>query len=233
MKKNNNIITFKDIDEFYQFLRTKLLLKKLGNSSEGSCYLSYQDNLAYKILEYSLFEAVSNTHKLSEIITTKDINLKSFAFPQELYSISQKLVGYKTEYITPDLFNYNDLIMKPESIYRINFNSLKTSYDKMLKDVEKLSQENIKIIDLPCNLMFTGKRLVGIDTCFYRREEVNPLDYNIESLNASIKEVFEPWILFNLNEPERTEYLNSNAQDIIEYLNGVNKIITKVKKRIK
>lgn len=233
MKKSNNIITFKNLDEYNQFLRTKLLFKKLGNNSEGSCYLSYQDNLAYKILEYSLFEAVSNTHKLSEIITTKDINLKSFAFPQELYSISNKLVGYKTEYITPDLFNYNDLIMKPESIYRIDFNSLKKAYDKMLKDIEKLSQENIKIVDLPCNLMFTGKRLVGIDTCFYRRENTNPIEQNINSLNESIKEIFDSWIIFNLEKDERGEYISSIEQDVIEYLNNINKATIKVKKRIK
>lgn len=233
MVKNNNIISFKNMDEFNRFLRTKQLSKKLGNNSEGSCYLSSKDNSAYKILEYSLFEATSNAHKLPEIITTKDINLKSFALPQELYSISQKLVGYKAEYITADLFNYKDLIMNPESIQKINFNSLKKAYYKMLKDIEKLSQENIKIIDLPCNLMFTGKRLVGIDTCFYRRENTNPLNQNIVSLNESIKEVFDSWLVFNLEKNERAEYISTEEQDMIEYLNKINKIATKVKKRIK
>lgn len=230
---NNNVIAFKNIDEFNQFLRTKLLFKKLGNNSEGSCYLSNQDNLAYKILEYSLFEATSNTHKLPEIITTKDINLKSFAFPQELYTISQKLVGYKTEYITPDLFNYNDLAMNLESIYKIDFNLLKKAYYKMLKDIEKLSQENIKIIDLPCNLMFTGKRLVGIDTCFYRRENTNPLTHNINSLNEALKEVFDTWLMFHLEKTERTGYLSTNLQDIEEYLDNIQKVSVKYKKRTK
>lgn len=103
----------------------------------------------------------------------------------------------------------------------------------MLKDIEKLSQENIKIVNLPCNLIFTGKRLVGIDTCFYRRENIKPLEQNIVSLNESIKEVFDTWLLFNLKKEESVEYLSTESKDLLEYLNKVNKVANKVKKRIK
>lgn len=233
MKNNNNIMTFNNLDEYNDFIKSKLLLKKLGDNSENVCYLSSQDNLVYKILLYSLYEARSNSYKLPEIITTKDIKLESFAFPQELHAILQKLVSYSAEYIPLDLFNYHDLVTKPESIYKIDFDSLKNAYDKMLKDIEKLSQENIKIVNLPCNLIFTGKRLVGIDTCFYRRENIKSLEQNIVSLNESIKEVFDTWLLFNLKKEERVEYLSTESQDLLEYLNKVNKVANKVKKRIK
>lgn len=82
MKNNINIMTFNNLDEYNDFIKSKLLLKKLGDNSENVCYLSSQDNLVYKILLYSLYEARSNSYKLPEIITTKDIKLESFAFPQ-------------------------------------------------------------------------------------------------------------------------------------------------------
>lgn len=234
MKIKDNIVKFEDLKEFEKYINSKSLIKKLGEGSEGICYLSSKDNSVYKIMRHSLYEYTDYQCKLEDIITTKDIELKHFIMPEELYAISKKLIGYKAEYITPDLFDYYNLMRNYENIYKINFSSLKKAYYQMLKEIEKLSLEKIKICDLSCNLMFTGKKLVAIDTCFYRRVNEDPLKRNIESLNDAITEVFDSWIKYNPNFEEDEIELSDfdQKQDIEKYLTHVSKATKQLKRRL-
>lgn len=233
MKKTNNIINFDTQEQFEKYINSKVLTKKLGEGSEGVCYLSSKDNSVYKIMRHSLYEYTDCQRKLEDIITTQDIELKHFIMPKELYAISKKLIGYKTEYITPDLFDYYNLMRNYENIYKINFSALKKAYYQILKETEKLSLEKIRICDLSCNLMFTGKKLVAIDTCFYRRVNEEPLKKNIESLNDAIIEVFNSWIKYNPSfEENEIELLDFNQnQDIENYLTNVSKLTRKLKRK--
>ena len=234
MTIKNNIVFFDTKEQFINYIEKMNLTRKLGEGSEGSCFLSSKDNYAYKIMEQSLYDGRISEYNIDKIITTKDISLDCFAMPVELYAVSKELVAYKTKYISPDLFDYYNLMKNYENIYKIHFSTLKQAYEKMLKEAEILSKEQIEIYDLSCNLMFTGKRLVGIDTCAYRRVNQNPHERNLKSINNAIKEVFNSWIMYNPNfEEELVEFIDLEEEiDINNYLNNVSKLTKKVKRRM-
>ena len=102
----------------------------------------------------------------------------------------------------------------------------------MLKEIEKLSQEQIKIYDLTNNLMFTGTELIGIDTCGYERipsKMVNDtplLEFNIDKLEEAIKEVFRNWL--DLSEHIKEEVWNELVEE-----ENIEKYIRKLKKQVK
>ena len=190
----NNVIKFKNIDEFQKFKESKKLITKLGTGSEGDCFLSQKDNFVYKILNNYYEELIGTIYYIDKIITTKDIDLKNFFLPEELYAIRNKLIAYKIKYVTPNLFDYNNCVKDFKQIYNIDFEKLLRSYYSILKDIEKLSDDKIKVYDLSWNLMFTGEQLIGIDTCGYSRVTEPIFDYNKFCLDEAIKDVFFDWI---------------------------------------
>lgn len=232
MKQINNIIYFENILEFENYLFEKRITKKLGEGSEGRCYLSLTDNSVYKIMNYKIDEYLGNTRKLDKIITTKDIKLDSFSFPDLLFVVGKKLVGYRTNYVTPDLFDFYNLTNNYENMYKINYNSLTKAYYNMLDDVEKLSKEQIRICDLGCNLIFTGKKLVGIDTCYYNKVDYNPYGYNEEEVTESLKKIIDTWIECNPNiDNDEAYYIVGDYYNMYKYLHNVSKLVKKIKNR--
>lgn len=187
----NNIIEFKSKSVLNQYLlcdRGVNFKNRIGSGSEGACYISKNSDLAYKILDFYKEDELNPKN----IITSKDIELNSFAFPITLFSVNNILEGYTAKYIK------NDLIRKiGDDISFINFEALIKAYYKMKKDVEKLSDEHIKIIDLYNNLLFDGKSLVGIDTCYYSREDGNLIDKNFSSLDYAVKSTVSPFLIYN------------------------------------
>ena len=132
-----------------KYIKKQKLLTKLGKGMEGSCYLSAKDNYAYKIIESNLFDYINNQYKIDEIITTQDINLNYFAIPEELYTISKRLIGYKTKYISSDLFDYYNLSKNYENMYKIDYELLIKAYDKIKEEVNKKNYKQYKN-DLKC-----------------------------------------------------------------------------------
>ena len=108
---------------------------------------------------------------------------------------------------------------------------MKKAYENMLKELEKMDAEKIKIYDLTCNLMFTGKELIAIDTCFYQRVTGNTFDVNCSSLNAAIRNIFNTWIEFNPDIVKDEISFIKYEDDFYEYLKNVSKVTKKVKKR--
>ncbi len=182
----SKIINFECNSDVEMFIK-KNTYKLIGSGSEGPCYLS-KNNKAYKFIEYN----TSSKHTLDAVITKDDINLQSFAFPDELYSVGNVLKGYRTDYIPNDLF-------APENTYdirtipTIDFSKLSKAYKVMYNDILKLSSENILIDDLPFNIIFDGDKLTAIDTCSYKRVSEYPLESNIDSLNSSMELLFYMW----------------------------------------
>ena len=231
MDNKRNIITFDNYYQFNNFIKDKGLLEKIGEGSEGICYLSSTEQKVYKILYETFKKQIIEMYTPSQIITTKDIELKHFYLPEELYTMKQQLLGYKTKYLPTDLFDFDKRNGNPTNLYRINFDKLIKAYYRMLKEIEKLSKEKIQIYDLSHNLMFTGANLIGIDTCGYERNNsksihgMSLLEFNTCKLDDAIREVFASWIInsnnlsiediFELNEEENTEkYLKKLKKQI-------------------
>lgn len=168
------------------------LSHEIGRGSEGICY-EYK-GLAYKVffdkrkLSY-MTGILDYMEDPNLILTVDDINLPSFAFPEKLYTTKNWLLGYKSRLIRNDLFN-GDIFNSPEDLASINFNNLAKAYKIMLRDVDLLSEEKIRIFDLTFNLTFDGKELTGIDTCGYKRVRDNIKRFNRDSLAVSIEDLF-------------------------------------------
>lgn len=221
MKRTNNIITFDTPEQFEKYISEKILIKNLGYGTEGNCYLSAQDNNVYKIFHPNYEQNAGVIYDITKIITSKDLEINSFIFPDELYAVKKRMVGLKQKHIAPNLFNIENISENPDSISQIDFNKLLNAYYIMLKDIEKLSAEKIQIYDLPYNLMFTGEKLFGIDTLGYTRVEYNPIKQNLVSLNLAITLLFHDW----LDLAEENELYNETNTE--KYIKGIQKILKK------
>ena len=221
MTTKGNIINFANYNQFDNFIKDKGILRKVGEGSEGICYLSPTEQKVYKVLNKKYDRLTEESYIPSEIITTKDIELKRFYLPEELYTMKEQLLGYKTKYLPTDLFDFDKRDGNLDNLYKMNFDKLIKAYYKMLKEIEKLSNEQIKIYDLSHNLIFTGANLIGIDTCGYKRINSNFTDgislseFNTYKLDDAIREVFAYWLMYShdlsieavaeLNQEENTE----------------------------
>ena len=99
----------KYFDEMLQYIKYLKeiggLNKFLNNGSEGMCFLASDKRSVYKVISSDLPKVLG--YDLEKIIMRQDIDLKYFAFPEELYAdINKMLIGYKARYISPDLFDY-------------------------------------------------------------------------------------------------------------------------------
>ena len=135
MDNKRNIITFDNYYQFNNFIKDKGLLEKIGEGSEGICYLSPTEQKAYKILYETFKKQIIEMYTPSQIITTKDIELKHFYLPEELYTMKQQLLGYKTKYLPTDLFDFDKRNGNSTNLYRINFDKLIKAYYRMLKEI--------------------------------------------------------------------------------------------------
>ena len=184
------------------FLKSKSL-HKISEGSEAKCYLSYVDGLAYKRISKG---------RTGDFITKDQIDLPSFAFPKDLFIVDEKVYGYRSEYIDPNLFlidAYNPLsIVK---FKKLNLQNLKRALEIFAKDTDRLSKEHIQIYDMAFNLAFTGTRLVAFDTLDYFRTEKDVTEMNRSSIDYAIKTLFNLWLQIDpftsLNQLPLEEYL--------------------------
>lgn len=215
----SNIIEFGNKELLYKYLKeTKGVNfnKCVGFGSEGSCYLSKKDNDVYKV-----FEMCFGHIDPKEIITTKDIDLESFAFPKKLFSVDNNLEAYTSKLVKKDYLK----IIDEDDIYILNFDALIKAYYKMVKDVEKLTKEQVNIYDLSYNLLFDGKNLVGIDTCHYERREGDLLEHNLDCLDSAVKDPFTFFLKNNDYEIDKDLEVEEYCKVLQKDLKN-NKIIT-------
>lgn len=182
----SKVMDFDSIDKFNTYIMKKYC-DSLGSGSEGCCYKG-NDGKAYKCIDYDEGFFCSD-YNIDKIITTSDVTNESFAFPQILFTVGDDFVGYTSELVEPDLFD-DYFFVTQNTIDHIDFDKLIKAYYKMEKDVLLLTNNSIKIYDLPYNLLFDGERLVGIDTCCFSYDESISLEENIGSLDMAIKQAF-------------------------------------------
>lgn len=201
--------------EFKSFVNM-IRLKIVGTGSEGVCFKSSVDGKAYKLFHIISDENVGQEYDVNEIITTDDIKLESFAFPEELYVVDGIFKGYKSEYCNNNIFN-DEFLSEPTNIVNINFKKLLKAYYKMKKDVIKLSSKNIRIYDLSYNLLFDGENLTGVDTCGYYKSE-NALEHNLSCLDSAITDMFEFYFEDILKESGVDIDFNLSVEDLLKTL---------------
>ena len=180
------IINFECDKDLLSFIKNNSI-KFVGSGAEGSCYQGKYNNV-YKFFEYS----TKNKYNLKDIITEDEIKNDSFAFPTELYSVGDTLEGYKARFISKDYFSIENTF-DIKTISKFNFDNFSKAYKVFLKDLLKLSKENILIYDLPFNIMFDGNKMTAIDTCGYKKVKEDPTKDNISSLNGAMELLFEQW----------------------------------------
>lgn len=214
MKNIKEFNTYKDLEEY--IIKNKIDEK--GSGSEGTVYLC-DDGYAYKLFDED--HELDPYIEIEDIITTEDIDLPSFAFPIELYVVNGELKGYKTKYIKKDYISiYNTA--EGLDFFDIDIDAFVRAYYKMLKDIIILSKEKISLFDLGSNLMFDGKLLYGIDTCYYKREENDTYEYNLKMFNAAIALVFDTWLC---RVESYTKRLTIEEEKIADYLEKVESIM--------
>lgn len=179
----SKIIEFDSENEFINYRKTKAL-KKVGEGSEGVCYLG-KDGYVYKDLTDGFIPPELDVNK---IITSDDVSVESFNFPNVLFAHNGCLIGHTSKFVSNDLFD--DEMFYDYGIEHINFDTLINAYYKMLNDAEILADLNIKIFDLSYNVMFDGERLYGIDTDHYEKVDYPVLEHNKSCVNNALKDQF-------------------------------------------
>ncbi len=154
--------------------------RKIGDGAEGDCYQI--DGYVYKV-----FNGELNIYYNKELYTN-DLNLKSFLFPEEIYTSDNKIFASKTRYI-------QNLIRERRVYAGIlpDINKIKKALPQLIEDIYVLSQHNILAIDIAWkNLLFDGKNLYVIDTMNYTRNEehfnIDAYEWNIVHLQKAIFE---------------------------------------------
>ena len=131
-------------------------------------------------------------------------------------------VGYTSEYIYLDLFAKEEPVTRLR-LAKLNLVKLQKALEVFKKDTDILTKEHIEIDDLFSNLIFTGDRLVAIDTLSYRRRVDSVKENNDDSVRYAIQELFNYWLQF-LNM-ERIE--NKNLDDYFAELENVQRRLRK------
>jgi len=217
----SKIINFDSKEEFSLYRMSKAT-KEIGAGSEGVCYLG-KDNVVYKDLtdnDFLIEKAVN------EIITSDDINLKSFNFPDVLFACDGKLIGYTDKYIKNNLFKIELLFRY--GIEHIDFDKLIDAYYVMRNDAAILADKNIKIYDLSYNIMFDGFNLYAIDTAHYEKVEHPVLEYNLVCVDNAIKAEFYMIAEYVFEEDFNNTYKLAKGMNTVEFLNYFKDIYSEI-----
>lgn len=188
--------------------------KYLDDGSEGTVYKG-ADGFAYKLMYEEPWISDIKILNPDEIITIDDINLKSFAFPIELYLIDGKVMGSKMKYVRPSIVS-NDYTLSPVDFYNIDIYQFYKAYEILLEDVKKLSDMNILMFDVANNLMYDGKTITIVDTHYYTREDYNTYEKNLHIVEQAVKAIFDLWL-----DSAGLEEVEIENHNMIKYLEDV------------
>ena len=95
----------------------------------------------------------------------------------------------------------------------------------MKKETDMLSKERISLFDLTYNVMFVNNNLYGIDTCGYKKGNIDVSARNTRMLEEAFTHMFEEWMMYD-------EYLSdddwlglSEEKNMDKYFKKLEKII--------
>lgn len=187
---------FTDPSEIEEYVLSNSL-KEIGSGWEGTVYLASNNN-TLKLFRYN-YKVPYTLNK----ITTHDLSLKSFIFPDQLFICDGLIYGYKAKYFSNDIFN-----IKKTKDTKIDVLNLLNARRQAIKDIEVLTNLNYKLIDVFGNVLFDGENLAFIDTLNYCIRKTN-LDENIKALddvlNYQLKYVDSTISALNIPFEEKVE----------------------------
>lgn len=165
----SSIVRFSSKQELDDFLKPKLI-RKVGFGYEGTIYTDEKD--AYKVFDKDCPVNEIYIDFPEGIITTDQIDIPSFVFPDELYVIRLRLCALKCRLIRYNYFDKWSERKTLDDFRKLDFDLFISSIDKLEKDIKLITDEKIVISDLPGNLMFDGKSLIGVDTGFFHKASI-------------------------------------------------------------
>lgn len=207
-----SIVNFDNQNEFEKFYRVIGKLMHISSGSEGSCFLG-TDGFVYKVFD-GLDEREINPYT---IYTVADICSDFIIFPEDIYVVNDKLVGYKTKYIKNDVFLNPRVLFEAEG----KENLIIKAFYEMVDEIKRLAHKKIFMYELAGNLMFDGNHFYVIDTCEYQHlpklteEEIVAL--NVDTLIYALELQF----MFEENEILET-FFERVKKDFLK--NGVPKL---------
>ena len=181
---------FSHYAQFEHYVFDNRVLVPIGTGAEGTCYLAPKEQNVYK--KFYRRNTIFPYYKVSDILTTKDIQIDSFVFPEVLFCHRKYLYGYLARYISDDLF-YLGHRSNYKKMYPIDFEQMRRAYEWVRKDIERLSNANILMDDLFTNLLFDGQKFYMIDTCGYQVVNFNTWHENIFLFDETLKSILELW----------------------------------------
>lgn len=191
---------FSNKDSFNNYFENKITTF-IDSGTEGSCFLGKDGNV-YK----RFFDGEGKKYSIEDIITEDDLFCQCFYFPKTLFKVDDVMVGYNCRaalnnlFKSPATFNKNVLLSNPK-VNEIDFKALLEAYYQISEEVSLLTDSKIKIDDLSFNLVFDGKKLIGVDTCSYTRDDSVTLEENQSNLDLAIRMAFM-FIIYNKKDQD-------------------------------
>lgn len=229
MKITNN-------DNFLNYLSS---LRFLGVGSQGACYYDSKTNQVLKVFhiffdndyDYGIFE---------DLTQFSNITNSTFIWPIETIEYKSFVIGYTMKFVkSKSLYEINPLY--------VNLNSFANAINKSYKDIELLTNNDIKIYDIMYNILYSKGKINVIDTMEYSKRNVT-LKENSEGFNLELKyflvdNLFNNFVnsnsflrdLYDSKDANALELLNELKRKLSEYvgfeitmLNEVRMITSKI-----
>ena len=194
--------------------------KIVGDGAESICYQI--DDYVYKVLNNNF-----NTSYDENSLYNDEIDLKSFLFPEEIYVSNNKIFASKTKYIPNEI--------SERKIYAgilTNIVKIKNALIPFIKDIYKLSKNNILAIDMAWrNLIFDGESLYAIDTMHYVKNEEQ---YKIDAYKWNISYLEKAMFEFSTSYEKVCKTKNITlSEEELKSLREIPSYIKRISKQIK
>ncbi len=206
-------------DNFLNYLSS---LKFLGVGSQGACYYDPKTNQVLKV--FHIFFDNDNDYGIFEDLTQfSNITNSTFIWPIETIEYKSFVIGYTMKFIkSKSLYEINPLY--------VNLNSFAKAINKSYKDIELLTNNDIKIYDIMYNILYSKGKINVIDTMEYSKSNVT-LKENSEGFNLELKyflvdNLFNNFVnsnsflrdLYDSKDANALELLNELKRKLSEYV---------------
>ena len=201
-------------DRFLNYLNS---LRFLGVGSQGACYYDPKTNQVLKVFhiffdndyDYGIFE---------DLTQFSNITNSTFIWPIETIEYNSFIIGYTMKFVkSKSLYEINPLY--------VNLNSFAKAINKSYKDIELLTNNDIKY-----NILYSKGKINVIDTMEYSKRNVT-LKENSEGFNLELKyflvdNLFNNFVnsnsflrdLYDSKDANALELLNKLKRKLSEYV---------------
>lgn len=196
---------FKNEKDFNNFLNDNNFIN-LGKGSQGECFYDTLNGNVYKRLHW--YEDELANYSSDELLKFKDINTKSYYFPQDVILIDDKVSGIVTKYASGrDLFDY--------SLFYIDFDKFIEDISVVYDSIDEISYNGIASYDVAYNILYCSQSGFGIiDTLEYsqtNRDITDLIAHNRYKFNYAIRKF--------LIDGSFDEFINDNYELMKLYSN--------------